>query len=190
MKTDQASCSFRRAVLVAVPVLAAIFGGGCSAVFVAHPVGEKPHVLEIADWQGTWIGDQDPAKAMVVDPDNGRLEASVLQKENDVEALHHYKIEIRKTGDRLFGNVRDDGKHPELYVWGLVKMSPEIVVLWIPNVETFRQMVRDKKIAGTIDDGDVRLDSLSTEDLNALMAGKFGPAFEWESPIVFRRVAR
>lgn len=33
----------------------ALFTGGCSSVTVPSPVGDKPHVLNPADWAGTWL---------------------------------------------------------------------------------------------------------------------------------------
>jgi len=78
---------------------------------------------------------------------------------------------------------------------GLVVRDREYAVVYAPDLERFRALVRDGLLPGRIGEGgeigggDVYLGKLSPDHLEMILAAD-GAFFEWDDPYVMRRVAR
>ncbi len=102
MRTNHPSRCFRRLHLNVVSTVSAAFvlllGTGCSVVSVPRPIGEKPHALVAADWEGTWIAERDVAKIKVVDAAAGQLQLVRWEGERQTTVDHFRRLyhRIRK----------------------------------------------------------------------------------------------
>jgi hypothetical protein len=183
--------------LLVVGVASAVFallGAGCSVVSVSRPIGNKPHILVAADWEGIWIVDQVIGRVKVTDAAAGRLQVVSFDGQSEKPALSVSSIVITEAGGLLFANVRDADNAAKPYVWARIRhdpdRDPDQLLVWWPDVESCRELVRAGKIPGQIDGSDVRLDPLTSAQLTALVSGKFGQVFDEQTPGVLRRVAR
>jgi hypothetical protein len=172
---------------------AALFAAGCAGVYAPKPVGEKPHALAKSDWEGTWIGDHDGvARVSVTDAANGWIKiVSIPDKvfEQSEPKLEFVSVQITESGGWLFANVHDEDAKRERYSWGRIKLEGDQVIVWVPDLEKFRALVRDGKLKGRLEGDDVALEPLTPADLKALSSGALGLPLAWDKPYVFRRVA-
>ena len=170
-----------------------LFAAGCASVHVPRPVGEKPHALKPSDWEGTWIIGRDVACVRVTDAAHGWLKTtSFKDHESDPSgaALEVSSIQIMESGHWLFANVRDDSVTPARYTWGRIRLEGDQAIVWEPDLEKFRALVRAGKLKGQLDGDSVALEALSPDDVQALTSGALGLPLAWDKPLVLRRVAR
>lgn len=178
-----------------LPLVAALalFTGGCSAVSVPGPVGDKPHVLNPDDWAGTWLApDGDAVSVIVSDASKGELQVVGVEFNRGEAALKTHTIHVRESAGWLFASLTsDDADRPGQCLWARLKIEKNQVVIWSPDVAAFRALVRSGQLKGkATDSGDVELEQIPPEKLAALPAGDFGIPLEWDSPFVLRRVGR
>lgn len=194
MKTSQpaARSVWLRLAQVSSLALALLLGAGCSVVSVPRPVGEKPHVLVAADWEGTWVMGKSIGKVKVVDAAAGRLQLVGLDDEDIKPRLVNHTVFITESGSTLFASLRNDEADAAAkpYVWARVRHEADQVLAWWPDVERFCELVRAGKLPGKVDGSNALLDHLTSAHLAALVSGELGPVFDSDSPAVFRRVAR
>ncbi len=196
MKTYPPSRYFRRLrqnVLSAVSVaFVLLLATGCSVVSIPRPIGEKPHGLVAADWEGTWIAGRDVAKVKVVDAAAGQLQLAVVEEKDSQPRLVTYTAYITESGKTLFASLRNDEADTatKSYGWARIRHDPDQVLVWWPDVKRFGELVRAGKLSGKLDGSDVLLDSPTAEQVTALVSGALGPVFADECPAVLRRVAR
>ncbi|MEO6244593.1 MAG: hypothetical protein ABIQ12_04080 [Opitutaceae bacterium] len=176
----------------AISAALVLLGTGCSGVYVLRPVGEKPHALVAADWEGTWVMDKAVAKVKVVDAGAGKLQLAGVEEKDGKPTLVIYTVFITESGKTLFASLRNDGQDADTkpYVWARLRHEPDQVLLWWPDVKRFGELVGAGKLSGKLDGSDVLLDSPSAEQVTALISGVLGPVFDAECPAVLRRVAR
>lgn len=166
---------------------------GCSSVSVPAPVGEKPHVLHAPDWAGTWLSDDGKAVSVVLsDASKGELRMFGLEINEGAAALMTYSIHVRESAGWLFASLRDEGGQPNArYLWARLSRVDDVILIWAPEPKAFAALVREGKLKGRVQDsGDVELEPMPAEALQALAAGAFGVPFEWDTPVVLRRVGR
>lgn len=178
----------------ALALALAFFGAGCSGVYVLRPVGEKPHALVAADWEGVWVLDNNVTKITIASAAAGQLQmASIGRDAHGQPKLNLGTVFITQSGETLFASLRneedDAAKRP--YLWARLSRDTDLVLLWFPDRQRFAELVRAGKLAGKVDGDDVLLEAPTAAQLAALVAGEFGPVFEpADSPQVLRRVAR
>jgi hypothetical protein len=91
----------------------------------------------------------------------------------------------------LLLSIEDDDR----YVWGLVVRDKEYAVVYTPDLERFRALVRAGRLPGRVGEeggiggSDVYLDELSPHHLEMILAADEN-LFVWDDPYVMRRVAR
>lgn len=178
----QPACGFIAALVLLL--------AGCSSVYVTAPVGEKPHVLVPADWEGTWLIDKDVAKAEVIDAAGGRLRLSGIEMKDSQPTLVSLTLHLRETAGHLFVSVQTPEVPPGQFLWGEMKRTEDQLIVWVPNAKKFAELVREGKLKGrATESGDVHLE-LTAADAVALANETHGVLYEWRSPAVLWRVHR
>lgn len=190
--------------------LSLAFLSGCHAVYSTHPVGEAPVSVSPDDWEGTWVHKDGAVTVVVLDQEKGVLEIGWVEKKQERLKLERYKVLLRKSGEWLFGSVQDPDK-PKLYVWGRIKNEDGQIVLWAPDVQKARALVEKGVLPGRVEkmndvsftdpdpdavgprpilskESDVILTRLGATELKVIMSGEKGALFDWERPLVFRRL--
>ena len=194
MKTSQPAARSHglRFVQILFLTLALLLGAGCSGVYVNRPIGEKPHALVAADWEGIWLADGDVAKAKIVDAAAGQLQLVRWEEENGQHRLITSRVFITELGSTLFASLREEGEDTgaKPYVWARIRRDPDQVLVWWPDLKRFGELVRSGKLSGKLDGDNVLLDSPTAAQLTALVSGELGQVFDADTPGLLRRVAR
>jgi hypothetical protein len=196
----------QRLVLIAALSICSLLAGGCAGVYTLQPVGEKPANLEPAKWDGTWIADLNGGPKSftlkVVDGAAGELRVSGIEERNGKPTLENVTVLVHESGEWLFASVREtaadrlgSNREPNdeefRHAWGRLKRDGDLLIVWAPDVAKFTALVEHGKLRGKeVSGGDILLEKFSAADLRSLTTGGFGVPFEWESPIIFRRLGR
>ena len=179
--------NYVRTVLSIISIVCIV---GCSGVYSTRPVGEKPHLLTPTDWEGTWIHSEGAVTMRVIDAGKGVLEVAWLEKKLDGLALESYKVYLRESGDWLFGNLENPDR-PQHYLWGRVKREEGQLILWIPDLSKFTDLVKKGVLPGKVEEsGDVVLDNVTAAHLKLIKSDTHGSMFQWENPITGIRLSK
>lgn len=161
----------------------------CETVHVRAPIGSEPHSVDKGEWNGTWIlGNGDTCKLQVLDEQGGLLEMGFVEEKDDHLEPRVLKIRLREHGSWVFASF-EDPNHPGLHMWLRVWREDEQLILWIPDAEQFAARVREGALPGTVDrEGDVILDPLGKEPLDAITADPALGLFYWDQPLAMIRL--
>lgn len=126
---------------------------GCSDVVSKHIVGNEPSVLHPEEWDGIWISEENALISRVRDPEQGIIQIAWIDDENDGFQMHTLTCKILKGNEWQFWNVIATDNEPvdEYYSWGRIEKDKMEIVLWIPDVEAFKEAVEKQKIQGEIE---------------------------------------
>lgn len=167
---------------------ALIVGSGCSSVYVPAAIGEKPHALDPAAWEGLWWVEGDAAMARVVDAAGGELRLSGMNSRDGKVVLTSATLFIRESGDGLFASIQMEETPKGQFVWAWLKRDGDRIVGWAPDVDRFRQLVQAGKLKGVVSaSNDVYLEALTPAAAADLTTEKYGMLFEWQKPFMLRR---
>jgi hypothetical protein len=174
----------RSLALIPVGLLLAI-SCGCNAVISSHPVGEKPARIVAKDWEGNWETTDGAVRVKVVDANKGLLKTFWIEDDKQGNpTMKTAEVELRESGDWLFASTREEGKKRG-YLWGRIKNEDRQIIVWLPDENIFRQMVKDSVLAGKLDGDDVLLGELKPQHLKIVKSGEKGVLFDWDKPAVF-----
>ncbi len=163
---------------------------GCAAVSSVGPVGEPPKELSGKEWDGTWIHKDQAITMKVLEPQKGFLQVGWVEEKEGSFKLESYQIEIRGSGDWLFGNVKEK-EGSSRYYWALIKKDKGQIIAWFPDASEFAKLVQAGVLPGRMEkDGGVVLEKLTAEDLKFVLSGDKGVFFDWKRPLVLFRVGK
>ena len=103
------------------------------------------------------------------------------------------RVYARVSSEWVFGSTeaeRESASAPSEYLWGRMVMRRDVLLVWPPVAEKFRQMVEAGVLPGETGVGSVRLGRLEREHMLLITAEEGGVLFDWDDPMVFRRVKR
>ncbi|MHC1729223.1 MAG: hypothetical protein AB9866_25030 [Syntrophobacteraceae bacterium] len=161
----------------------------CSAVYSTDPLGEKPYPVSEQDWEGTWINKDTFFSVQVIDGKNGMLKWTWIEPGDKVK-LESYEMQLRQSGQLVFGNVKADDKGGRaLYAWGLVKREKNGLICWIPDVDKFKSLCKKGILPCKEEEGNVILTSLTPAHLDIINSENEGVLYDWREPFVFIRTA-
>ena len=113
--------------------------------------------------------------------------------------LESYDTLIRQSEGWLFFNIKDKSEDSDEhgYFWGRIKRDGNTILLWDPDVEKFRSLVREGVLPGEVKksgdnkekDSDVILGELSAEHIRVLTSGEHGVLFNWDKPLVLIKLS-
>jgi hypothetical protein len=177
-----------------VAVLASALLCRCSTVTTPYAVGERDLQINAEEWEGLWLGaDGGVVVLKVIDSATGSLDAFWLDEESGTPVLRRSAARLRESHGWIFGSVPDevddDGTEPPEFVWARVVNDRETLTLWSPDVEKFKRLVEEGRLPGTASSS-VELGTLEPSHYELITSDAEGVLFDWEEPIVLRRVAR
>ena len=173
-----------KSVFVLIPVI--IFLAGCESVLTTQPMGETVVQLSPEQWQGTWVHHEVVVTTTVLDKDNGLLQASWIERRDDSTDMEVVKGTVRATGDITFFVTRDENQK-ELFHWARVKKGDNYLIMWSPNVEQFKILIKDGKLSGKVTEGGVLLDELKPEIIE-MINDPSANLLKWKEPDIFIRI--
>ena len=159
---------------------------GCGYVYTTQPVGERPSLIETGDWEGTWINEDKFITITVLDETKGLLRLSWIEKDQGQLKLESSNLHLLESGDWIFASIPDKD-NPKQYLWGRIKQDERQVVVWVPDLEKFKDLVEEGKLPGRIDNKNVMLGNLTSDHLKLITSETEDILFEWDEPIIFRR---
>ncbi len=167
-------------------ILAIILLAGCESVMTTQPMGEMVVELSPEQWQGTWLHHEVIVTTTVLDKDNGLLQASWIERQEDGNSMEVAKGTVRATGDMTFFVARDENQK-ELFHWARVKKGDNYLIMWSPNVEQFKTLIKDGKLPGKVIEGSVVLDELKPEAIQMIDDPSVN-LLKWKEPDIFVRI--
>jgi len=174
-----------KSVLVLIPVI--IFLASCESVMTTQPMGETVVQLSPEQWQGTWLHQEGGLGiTTVLDKDNGLLQASWIERQEDGVKMELIKGTVRATGDMTFF-VAEDENQKGLFLWARVKKGDNYLIMWSPNVEQFKILVGDGKLPGKVTEGGVVLDEIKPETIE-MIDDPSNNLLIWTEPDIFIRI--
>jgi hypothetical protein len=173
-------------------VILALALSACSPVLVREPIGEAPYPVQREEWEGEWIHEDGLTIIRVADETEGILFLSGLEeKEEEALRLETLKVTLRQSGGWVFASLRDEtasAKEDE-YVWGRVRKADNLILVWLPDSGKFERLIEEGILPGSTDDG-VLLTDLKKEHYEIITSEAQGVLFEWDEPMILRRVPR
>ena len=170
--------------------LAAALICGCAVVSSVEPVGERLKELSQNEWGGTWIHKNHAITIKVSDKQRGLLQMAWVEEKEGGLKLESYEVEIRESGEWMFGNVKEK-QGPDGYYWGLFKKDEGQIIVWTPDPSQFTKLVQTGVLRGKPEKGgSVVLEKFTPEHLKIVLSGDKGACFDWKNPIVFFRMGK
>lgn len=130
-------------VSILFPVIFSV--ASCESVLTTVPIGDAVVQLSPERWQVTWLHHEVIVTTTVLDKDNGLLQASWIERREDGIGMEVAKGTVRAGGDKTFLVTRDEN-HKELFLWARVKKGDNYLIMWSPNVEQFKILIRNGKL--------------------------------------------
>lgn len=156
----------------------------CSMVYSPKPMGEAPVVLKADSWDGNWIHPEGVIAIKVTDSRKGEMEISFV----DDGAVEKHSILIKKSGDWVFGSLKEENELPR-YLWARLKKEGNQLLVWTPDSDKFKHLIEKKIIPGSLDsDGNIVLGELSSDNIKSIASSEHGVLFDWDEPMVLFRV--
>jgi hypothetical protein len=158
---------------------------GCNAVYAPNPMGDEPVYLNRGKWEGTWTDGEECAIFKVLDAQKGILRIAWIEDSQGQLKYETRDVYLRNAGEHMFASI----KEKESFLWAKVKRTGEQVVVWDPDVEKFKAMVREGKLPGKIDDNNnIILDDLTPEHVSIIASESEGLLFDLQNPQAVIRI--
>ncbi len=158
-----------------------------ACVYADSPVGLEPLALDPDEWGGSWIHGEGTAVSTVVDAAGGILELQGVGLADDEGPA---TVELRSVGGTILASVLGEGGY---YLWALVVRRDAQIVLFLPDVEAFGDLVDARRLPGRTEDSpmgkSVYLEGLEALHMEPIAADHESVQFEWREPtaLIHRR---
>ena len=154
-----------------------------SCVYTKFPIGIQNCKIVSQDWEGIWVNQEVALYIKVSDSKNGVLDVAWIELDNQHFKLETMKVYLKKYKNWLFANVKDK-EEKGLYLWAKIDKKDNLILIWLPNLDKFKKLVKNKILPGSISKYDVTLDKFTLKDYELLTSDNYGCLFEWQEPII------
>jgi hypothetical protein len=178
-------------LLASCAVALALTLSACSAVLVREPIGEAPYPVQEKEWEGEWIHEDGLIFIRVADEDEGALLLAGVEEKDEVLGLETSKVTLRRSGEWVFASLRDEtasAKEDE-YVWARIRKADDMIIVWLPDADKFKGLIEEGILPGETGDG-ILLKDLKKEHYEIITSEAQGVLFEWDEPMILRRLSR
>jgi hypothetical protein len=172
-----------------VAFVSLLLAGSCSTVHSRQALGTKPHVLDVEDWNGTWLnGCGGTTTIRVLDGRQGILEIDVMSPDKDSVRLV-MECQLLEQDGWVLASYRDP-EQPDLFLWARVWRDDEQIIVWLPNAENLSLWIGNGRLPGELNEGgNSILGPLQGEHLRFIT--KYGErSLAWETPLAMIRIAK
>ena len=191
-------------------LLVVLFFAGCTTVTSRQLVGSEPYPIEDPKaWHGHWtILSEDasqPITITVANASEGILRMTYVQVPDTPAAASDTSVDqypdvvsclvqLRKQGDAVIGNMHtvdqfdrkaktSEVESTDKYLWFLLELGKEgPMMAFVPEAAKLAKLVESKELTGTVKDGNVEFESLSSEQLTNLLESP--ESFTYRHPLV------
>lgn len=166
---------------------------GCSSVVTVQPLPQTRDQREHALLEGEWLSEDSVVSLRFASDGVGRIAA--LDWRDDRFQIEEARLMICKgvAGSYFTVRVREHGAWEDNYYFARYRLTSRgDLLVWVPTVDVFRAAVAAGRLEGTVAKGkwgtSVTVTS-APEKLLAFLEGRHnGNLFEWEEPIILRRL--
>jgi hypothetical protein len=166
---------------------------GCSVVYVPRPIGESPKNIESerSEWAGTWTHANGAMTVAVEDGSNGVLKVGWVESEGGGFKCETMDVYLRESGDWTLASMRPrEETNENRFTWARIERKDRMAILWAPDVSKFKDLVREGRLPGTNDGGDVVLGHLGSNELALIRSESNGVVFAWDEPLVLMKISK
>jgi len=154
-------------------------------------MGEEAVLLNPEEWEGTWtsseMNNDSIFRIKVIDEKKGLLQFIGIEENEDKIELSVSKFYVRESGDWQFFTLDEEDKNKSKhYNWGRIEKDDKQLIIWLPDVSKFADLVGQKILPGNIDGkGNVILGKLAPEHYKLITSGEKGVLMDWDDPLIF-----
>ena len=171
-------------------VVIGLFLSGCAVVQSDKAIGEKTVTVNADDWDGIWTFSGGALNAAVVDKDKGLLEIALVERKDGMFEMKTYRVGIMQQDNAIIANLEDPNEKGK-FSFGRISISPDEIILWIPNFARFKELVEKNKLPGIMaDEHKILLQNLEAEHMKIIADVYDGSIFSMENPIVLKRAVK
>ena len=163
---------------------------GCSTVTSVNPIGRPLEADLSAELTGTWMG-AEGNQLQIHCGSAGRLTYAVTEWKEDqgAFALETGDGILTSIGHRVFFNyIENHEAERPTHSFLLLRAMDGQLVVWLPNVDEFQKLVKEKVLIGDLEEGsqptNVVLTGTSEEIATALENLDLAVLFDWSEPAV------
>ena len=135
---------------------------------------------------GTWLAEDGAMTTVVLDAEQGLLQAAWIERGAAGAELEAVTGTVRSGAGLVFFSVKDKGTEHG-YQWLVIDHEADRVRAWFPDPEAFVAAVERGDIPGTAFEGSVILGELTEEQLARVALPESG-LLQWREPLVLLRV--
>ena len=114
------------------------------------------------------------------------MQAAWIERREDGSGMEVVKGTVRVTGDKMFFVMRDENQK-ELFHWARVEKGDNYLIMWSPNVEQFKILIKNGKLPGEVTEDSVVLGELKPETIEMIDDPSVN-LLEWKDPDIFIRI--
>lgn len=168
----------------------------CSPVTTTHPLTTKPKAIDREKFEGSWLIDDEGHTLQVKFDDEGIAQIAALEWKNNHFELETMEMTIAEGGEHNFMSLRakEDGQWMKNYFFAQYKFTEQgDLVAWLPDSKAFENAIKEKLIHGKIKPGkystDINVSSDASTLLKLINSSKNPELFDYQNPIVLRKIA-
>lgn len=174
-------------------ILCIILLAGCSSVQMKEPFPVSQLSEQERDQlEGIWTADGEVVQ--VAFTSNGVAQLAWTEWEDEKFKMQTIPAYIAKKDETLYISLRLENETADSestgYTFLELKPSAKQLILWLPNVDTFKKVVESGQLKGSVEEerysDTVLLDSPAVEILEYITTN--AAAFDYKEPAVFQRV--
>lgn len=174
-------------------MLLVVLLSGCRAVVSPTPFGLEPAHIDVEALTGIWEGEDDEEIIIAVhDESKGLVDVSFREPSDAGQpAWRTVRVHFMRGNEWHFLSMPrcEEGSSRKGYVFACYKFTPGRIIVWGPDIDRFEGLVRDGKIAGRIENGDVFIGEVTPELIDIIESEKYGVLFDWREPGILRKRA-
>lgn len=159
----------------------------CSEVISVFPVGENSVSLKPEEWNGKWeavLSDGEFAMMEVLPGQEGMLRITGHSHGTDDKPMDAI---LRVSDGWMFINVAGDDNAG--YYWARIRnQDGRLIFVWLPSFDKSKKLVENGILPGEVRGSTVSLNLVRPEHLKIITSEAHGVIFDWEEPVVLRRV--
>ncbi len=174
--------------------LSLFFIVGCSSVSFKHPLSPtKVSEKQQHDLQGAWIFNKSVFQLEF--QGDAKADIATIYRKDDKFKLETGEAYFTRLGEKDYMSIRfkyDDKQWGDYFIFRYTVVD-ENLVLWAPNAEKFKELVRENTIFGEINETETDTDiivSSGSETLTNLFKLEGKIKYDYEDPLVFKHIVK
>ncbi len=175
--------------------VAVMVSSGCSSVTTQFPLPRNPKPIDQGEFEGAWLADDKVLHVQFASNDVANI--ATLEWESNQFHIVHGEMIVTKGEENNFLSVRfqKEGVWMDAYYFLSYKLTDQgNLILWLPDPDSFEEMVDEKRLQGIIKKGkystNIVITNTPAELLKIINDSHNSELFEYKEPIVLKRLTK